>query len=226
MSGLLELHGFVDPGQEDVDMQDCNCTKGPCPCQTFDSVNASDSRDPREVSSEQAAEPLPWAGWEESPSRGGSGTPSGTPSNWQPQRAGSAADPSLCCATVALSSSDRQAQPSSSLARSAAATAVRVAAPAPLPAPRRSERGPNYYTLSEVQQHVTADDCWLIAHGKVYDVTSFIDQHPAGARAILRHAGTDATVDFDFHSNNARKLWKPLQIGYFDDEQPGLCAIS
>ena len=40
----------------------------------------------------------------------------------------------------------------------------------------------------------------------VYDVTSFLSSHPAGKSAILRHAGTDATEDFGFHSKVFRHM--------------------
>lgn len=81
-----------------------------------------------------------------------------------------------------------------------------------------------YFSMREVARHQSSGDCWLVAHGKVYDVTPFLDQHPAGERAIMRHAGTDSTTDFDFHSKSARKMWAPYMIGYLEDHQA--CAIS
>lgn len=61
-----------------------------------------------------------------------------------------------------------------------------------------------YFSLKEIARHTLSSDCWLIAHGRVYDATEFLPQHPAGEFAILRHAGRDASVDFDFHSPKAR----------------------
>jgi len=29
-----------------------------------------------------------------------------------------------------------------------------------------------------VQKHKTRDDCWIVLHGKVYNVSGFIDEHP------------------------------------------------
>lgn len=52
-------------------------------------------------------------------------------------------------------------------------------------------------TLLLVKQHNTAESCWVILYGKVYDVTSFIPEHPGGAKIILQLAGTDATEEYD-----------------------------
>ncbi len=73
-----------------------------------------------------------------------------------------------------------------------------------------------YFTMQEVSRHSSRDDCWLAAHGNVYDVTRFIPSHPAGEYAILRHAGTESTVHFDFHSSKARKMWAAYHIGYLE----------
>jgi len=94
-------------------------------------------------------------------------------------------------------------------------------APGAYPRAARGGKGPaqklQYYTMEEVARHNKADDCWLVAHGRVYDVTSFVALHPAGATAILRHAGAESTRDFDFHSSGARNMWKEYIIGYVDD---------
>eukprot|EP01138_Halocafeteria_seosinensis_P000517 gb/GECG01000531.1/.p1 GENE.gb/GECG01000531.1/~~gb/GECG01000531.1/.p1 ORF type:complete len:222 (+),score=31.21 gb/GECG01000531.1/:1-666(+) len=80
------------------------------------------------------------------------------------------------------------------------------------------------YTMEEVAKHNTVHDCWLVAHGKVYDVTPMLFEHPAGVRSILRHAGGDSTTDFDFHSNGARKMWKQYEIGKLEGCQSS-CLI-
>lgn len=49
------------------------------------------------------------------------------------------------------------------------------------------------WTVNEVAQHNTRDDCWMIIDGKAYDVTPWIDSHPGGD-VILSYAGMDATV--------------------------------
>lgn len=52
-------------------------------------------------------------------------------------------------------------------------------------------------TYAEVQNHSSKDDCWVIIHDKVYDVTSFMAEHPGGSGVILKYAGKDATKAFD-----------------------------
>uniref|UniRef100_A0A7S4AY52 Cytochrome b5 heme-binding domain-containing protein n=1 Tax=Chrysotila carterae TaxID=13221 RepID=A0A7S4AY52_CHRCT len=99
-------------------------------------------------------------------------------------------------------------------------------APEPLASSAIDNRGrrSKYFSREEVALHNKPNDCWLIAHGRVYDVTSILATHPAGMKSIMRHAGTDSTTDFDFHSANGRKLWAPLLVGYVDDGKH--CVIS
>lgn len=88
--------------------------------------------------------------------------------------------------------------------------APRCGAALPHPPPARQD---GEYTLEEVAKHNTIDDCWLVAHGMVFDVTSFLTEHPAGISTIMRHAGQESTEDFDFHSPTAQKLWREYKIG-------------
>ena len=53
------------------------------------------------------------------------------------------------------------------------------------------------YTYDEVQQHRSADSCWVVLYGSVYDVTSFLPHHPGGSKIVLQLAGTDATEEYD-----------------------------
>lgn len=50
---------------------------------------------------------------------------------------------------------------------------------------------------TEVRKHNSKQDCWVIIHGKAYDVSSFVDEHPGGSAVILKYAGRDATKAFD-----------------------------
>ncbi|KAK3129888.1 hypothetical protein QOZ80_6BG0486130 [Eleusine coracana subsp. coracana] len=51
------------------------------------------------------------------------------------------------------------------------------------------------YTKDDVSTHNTRKDCWIIIKDKVYDVTSYVEEHPGGD-AILNNAGGDSTEGF------------------------------
>ncbi|KAL3791907.1 hypothetical protein HJC23_010767 [Cyclotella cryptica] len=69
------------------------------------------------------------------------------------------------------------------------------------------------YTMEEVAKHNKADDCWLVIGNantggpKVYDVSSYLDDHPGGAEVMLDVSGQDADEFFEDigHSNDARE---------------------
>ena len=56
-------------------------------------------------------------------------------------------------------------------------------------------------TREEVTRHSTAEDCWIVIGDRVYDVTSWLADHPGKAAPILKLAGQDATIAFwKFHA--------------------------
>jgi uncharacterized membrane protein len=52
------------------------------------------------------------------------------------------------------------------------------------------------YTMAQVATRDTASDCWVAIDGNVYDLTSWVAQHPGGAAAITGLCGTDGTAAF------------------------------
>ncbi|KAF3480922.1 cytochrome b2 [Arthroderma uncinatum] len=52
-------------------------------------------------------------------------------------------------------------------------------------------------TGAEVAEHSSTASCWVVVHGKAYDVTDFLPEHPGGQKIILKYAGKDATAEFD-----------------------------
>ena len=52
------------------------------------------------------------------------------------------------------------------------------------------------YTMEEVAQHSTRDDCWIVVGDGVYDVTDFMEVHPGGIGMLKMVAGKDATQHF------------------------------
>lgn len=73
-------------------------------------------------------------------------------------------------------------------------------------------------THEELKKHTSKDSLYVLLHGKVYDVTKFIDEHPGGDEVILAEAGIDATEAFEDvgHSDEARALLPDMLIGNFD----------
>ncbi|VVB15388.1 unnamed protein product [Arabis nemorensis] len=74
------------------------------------------------------------------------------------------------------------------------------------------------FTLSEVSQHSSPKDCWIVIEGKVYDVTKFLDDHPGGDDVILTATGKDATDDFEDvgHSSTAKAMLDEFYVGDID----------
>jgi uncharacterized protein YjdB len=74
---------------------------------------------------------------------------------------------------------------------------------------------PNY-TLAQVATHHTATDCWIILNKtEVYNVTTYLSKHPAGAGPITPYCGADATTAFNNvgHSSGAVALEATYLIG-------------
>lgn len=53
-----------------------------------------------------------------------------------------------------------------------------------------------FVTPTEVANHNTPDDCWVVIEGKVYNLTDFIDIHPGGPLILKLNAGMDVTAIF------------------------------
>lgn len=72
------------------------------------------------------------------------------------------------------------------------------------------------HSLAQVARHATAGDCWAVVDGKVYDLTSWIANHPGGPEQITGMCGTDSSKDFDGkHGNDdeAKAQLAQLQVG-------------
>ncbi|KNC80576.1 hypothetical protein SARC_07060 [Sphaeroforma arctica JP610] len=59
--------------------------------------------------------------------------------------------------------------------------------------PPPAQKQADSYTYEEVSVHHTADDCWVIHNGSVYDVTEFLEAHPGGPDIVLMSGGKDIT---------------------------------
>ena len=72
-----------------------------------------------------------------------------------------------------------------------------------------------YIPIEEIEKHDNENSCYIILRDKVYDVTTFVNDHPGGSHSILGPAGSDATDDFEEagHSKEARELLPQYLIG-------------
>jgi len=72
----------------------------------------------------------------------------------------------------------------------------------------------------EISSHNGPDDCWIVIDGQVFDVTSWVKQHPGGELlAVL--AGEDASALFhSAHFLDARLLPGKMKVGEVRDYKP------
>lgn len=52
------------------------------------------------------------------------------------------------------------------------------------------------YSMEKVAEHKDASSCWTTMDGNVYDLTTWITQHPGGKDAILMICGKDGSAAF------------------------------
>ena len=87
-----------------------------------------------------------------------------------------------------------------------------------------NKRGPRQrkFFWAEVAKHDQPNDCWVVVHGNVYDLSEFLDKHPGGYE-VLNGAGGDCTELFEFnHPLRLTKIGPPksLMIGSIRDYKP------
>ncbi|KAH8586693.1 cytochrome b5-like heme/steroid binding domain-containing protein [Bisporella sp. PMI_857] len=72
------------------------------------------------------------------------------------------------------------------------------------------------FTTADVASHKDADaGMYIIVDDGVYDITTFVDEHPGGAKILKRVAGKDATKQFwKYHNESVlKKYGGKLKIG-------------
>jgi len=86
--------------------------------------------------------------------------------------------------------------------------------------PGASPNNSKVFSMAEIAKHNSAQSCWLLISGKIYDVTTYLNLHPGNASTILPTCGTDATAAYDTkgsdgkpHSGNAHSLLGGYFIG-------------
>jgi cytochrome b involved in lipid metabolism len=93
---------------------------------------------------------------------------------------------------------------------------IGVSAPQTLAEPAAAGKS---YSLAEVAAHAKPTDCWMAIHGKVYDVTAYLPDHPSRPEAIEAWCGREASNAFDTktkgrpHSAAATRMLETYRIG-------------
>merc|ERR1712078_21542 len=87
---------------------------------------------------------------------------------------------------------------------------------------RMAEADAKTFTLAQCEEHCSEEDCWLVIHGKVYDVTAMLDEHPGGGDILVSASGRDATDDFEDvgHSSSAKEWLERHYIGQYEGGDP------
>merc|ERR1711997_843566 len=80
-----------------------------------------------------------------------------------------------------------------------------------------SEEGLPIITLEEVKNHFHPEDAWTVIYDRVYNVTSFLAEHPGGIYVMEEHLGFDATVAFRStgHSTDAFTMLNKYQLASY-----------
>lgn len=69
------------------------------------------------------------------------------------------------------------------------------------------------FSWDEVGKHNKVEDCWIVVHGKVYDVTKWVPKHPGGG-IIINGAGREATALFlSYHPSYVKSKLDEFLIG-------------
>ncbi|WP_290789488.1 cytochrome b5-like heme/steroid binding domain-containing protein [Halomonas sp.] len=87
------------------------------------------------------------------------------------------------------------------------------------------DEGLDPITLDELAEHDGAESCWKAIHGRVYDITDYVPDHPTDDEVILEWCGREATEGWDNkrpgvpHSPRAEGMLDEYLIGRLVDEE-------
>lgn len=71
-------------------------------------------------------------------------------------------------------------------------------------------------TLSELANHDSLNDCWIVYDGKVYDITDYLPRHPGSAEKILPYCGSATEFENAFvRQHGTSKVSLLMKVGVF-----------
>jgi len=80
-----------------------------------------------------------------------------------------------------------------------------VTTPTPTPTPT-----PSGISLTQIAQHGSRSSCWSAINGGVYDLTSWIPNHPGGEQAIMSLCGIDGSNGYNGQHGGSSKTARIL----------------
>ncbi len=66
-------------------------------------------------------------------------------------------------------------------------------------------------SADELALRNSQSECWVAYQGIVYDVTTFLSQHPGGANAIIPHCGTAEQFETAFSNQHGQRQIEVLR---------------
>jgi len=97
-----------------------------------------------------------------------------------------------------------------------------LAAGAATPSAAPGEAAERTVSAADLAAHDSADDCWMAIDGVVYDVTSYIPEHPTPPVVMTEWCGKDATEPYRTkgygrpHSPAADALLPQYRVGQLE----------
>ncbi len=70
------------------------------------------------------------------------------------------------------------------------------------------------FTLEEVANHATLDDCWMAIRGNVYDFSNYIPMHPTPPQLMESWCGEEATEGMEtkgYGSDHSPEAWAMME---------------
>jgi cytochrome b involved in lipid metabolism len=80
--------------------------------------------------------------------------------------------------------------------------------------------------VAELARHALPEDCWMAIRGGVYDVSTYLPEHPSPLKVVLPWCGREATEAYESktrgrrHSAQADELLARYRIGRLAGESP------
>lgn len=93
---------------------------------------------------------------------------------------------------------------------SAVSAPITPAAPNTPAAPQGTTSSTGGITLAQISSHSTRSSCWSAINGAVYDLTSWIPNHPGGEETILGLCGRDGTQSYNGQHGGKTKVFNIL----------------